>query len=155
MLFISLSPMSLPNTEISDDVVVHMTNQMNRLSKRMQAKLKCCACLGPCFDTEILRKAIRETDFNINSFLESSLEDGFFQHIVDDRYKWAHDQVQQAAYDSCCRMIFLSSRDNWNISFEYFIEKSFSRTDSFCKQRIIPSTSWLQDIGKSVSDGVG
>jgi len=126
---------------------------LNRI--KVRAKLKCCACLGPCFDTEILRKAIRETDFNINSFLESSLEDGFFQHIVDDRYKWAHDQVQQAAYDSCCRMIFLSSRDNWNISFEYFIEKSFSRTDSFCKQRIIPSTSWLQDIGKSVSDGVG
>jgi len=97
--------------EISDDVVVHMTNQMNRLSKRMQAKLKCCACLGPCFDTEILRKAIRETDFNINSFLESSLEDGFFQHIVDDRYKWAHDQVQQAAYE----LIPFASRESFHL----------------------------------------
>ncbi|KAL7470461.1 hypothetical protein ACHAXS_010701 [Conticribra weissflogii] len=86
--------------EISGDVVVHMTKQMTRLSKRMQSKLKCCACLGPCFDTEILRKAIRETDANIDSFLESSLEDGFFQHVADNRYKWTHDQIQQAAYGS-------------------------------------------------------
>ncbi len=104
MRFISLSIAhsleSLPGTEISGDVVVHMTKQMTRLSKRMQSKLKCCACLGPCFDTEILRKAIRETDANIDSFLESSLEDGFFQHVADNRYKWTHDQIQQAAYGS-------------------------------------------------------
>ena len=90
--------------EISEDVVQHMTQHMTRLSKRMQMGLKLAACLGPNFDAEILGKAKRDND--LEHFLESSVEGGFFQHVAGNHYKWAHDQVQQAAYGECLLYLF-------------------------------------------------
>eukprot|EP00804_Cyclotella_cryptica_P027830 CCRYP_009244-RA/>CCRYP_009244-RA protein AED:0.13 eAED:0.13 QI:0/0.87/0.66/1/0.25/0.22/9/246/899 len=86
--------------EISADVVQHMTLNMTRLDKNMQMGLKTAACLGSNFDAEILQKAKKEGDFDMDKFLEKCIEDGYLIGIDGSKqFAWAHDQVQQAAYE--------------------------------------------------------
>ena len=79
--------------EISDDVVQHMTQQMTRLSQRMQVALKVAACLGPNFDKKVLEMASSGDNLDMKSILESCVEGGFLQAMSSNQYVWAHDQV--------------------------------------------------------------
>jgi predicted ATPase len=85
--------------EISEDVVKHMTAHMSRLSEQMQMVLKLCACLGSNFDANLLEKARKGANDGDN-FLQSCVDDGFLRIEGDSTcYRWAHDQVRQAAYE--------------------------------------------------------
>eukprot|EP00804_Cyclotella_cryptica_P017947 CCRYP_001294-RA/>CCRYP_001294-RA protein AED:0.11 eAED:0.11 QI:0/1/0.75/1/0.57/0.5/8/387/881 len=86
--------------EISGDVVQHMTLNMTRLDSNIQMGLKTAACLGSNFDSNILQSAKKDDDFDMDMFLEKCAEDGYLVSI-DGRtqFSWAHDQIQQAAYD--------------------------------------------------------
>jgi predicted ATPase len=97
--------------EMSEDVVKHMTEHMSRLPRKMQMGLKLCACLGPNFDAAIIEKSRK--DFNVgDDFLESSVDNGFLQTKGDSGYyTWAHDQVQQAAYE----LIPLQKREKFHL----------------------------------------
>lgn len=80
---------------ISQDVVQHMAVQMARLSKQMRIGLMCAACLGPSFDKDVFEKASeKEVE---ESFLLSCVEYGFLDLVDSNHYKWAHDQIHQAA----------------------------------------------------------
>ena len=97
--------------EMSEDVVKHMTEHMSRLPKKMQMGLKLCACLGPNFDAVVLEKARKGANIGDN-FLESCVEDGFLQTKGNSSYyTWAHDQVQQAAYE----LIPLQQREKFHL----------------------------------------
>ena len=87
----------ITNKEISVDVVQHMTQQMRNLSIQMQLGLKLASCLSHDFDWKVLELANKD-NFETGSFLGECIEGGFFQHAPPNRYKWSHDQVQQAAY---------------------------------------------------------
>jgi predicted ATPase len=97
--------------EISEDVVKHMTEHMRRLPEQMQMGLKLCACLGSNFDATILCKATKGADVG-DDFLQSCVDDGFLQIEGDSSYyRWAHDQVRQAAYE----LIPLQQRDQFHL----------------------------------------
>ena len=84
--------------EISGDVVEHMSERMTRLPRPMQSGLMVVACLGSRFDTNILRKAL-PYDVKFEKFITFAVEGGFLQTISSNGFMWAHDQVQQAAYE--------------------------------------------------------
>lgn len=115
--------------EMSEDVVKHMTEQMSRLPKKMQIGLKLCACLGPQFDAEIVEKVQNGANIGDN-FLQSCVDDGFLQTKEDSGYyTWAHDQVQQAAYE----LIPLQQREKFHllIGSRLFLSTSSSEIDKF------------------------
>ena len=86
--------------EISADVVQHMTLNMTCLDKNMQRGLKTAACLGSNFDAEILQKAKKDDDFDMDMFLVKCVEDGYLVSSDGSKqFAWAHDQVHQAAYE--------------------------------------------------------
>jgi predicted ATPase len=96
--------------EMSGDVVQHMTEQMSRLPSKTQMGLKLCSCLGPNFDAVVLEKARKGANIG-DKFLESCVDDGFLQAKRDSSYTWAHDQVQQAAYE----LIPLHQREKFHL----------------------------------------
>ena len=96
--------------EMSEDVVQHMTEHMSRLPRKTQMGLKLCSCLGPSFDAAVLEKARKGTDVG-DQFLESCVDDGFLQTKGNSSYTWAHDQVQQAAYE----LIPLEQREKFHL----------------------------------------
>jgi predicted ATPase len=86
--------------EISEDVVQHMTLNVTRLCKSMPMGLKTAACLGSNFNAEILQKAKKDDDFDMDMFLEKWVEDGYLMSIDGSKQlAWAHNQVHQAAYE--------------------------------------------------------
>jgi len=97
--------------EIHGDVVSHMTEQMQNLTKKMRMGLKVAACLGPNFDSEVLEKAKRNNDVD-ESFLESCDGLGFLRNESgSNKYSWSHDQIHQAAYD----LIPLAKRESFHL----------------------------------------
>merc|ERR1712194_896376 len=96
--------------EIHGDVVSHMTEHMKSLSKNMRMGLKFAACLGPNFDASVLEKVKKDDEFE-DSFLKSCVDFGFLQNIGLNQYVWAHDQIQQAAYD----LIPLQKRESFHL----------------------------------------
>ena len=98
--------------QISEDVVQHMTLTMTKLEKDMQLGLRTAACLGSNFDDEILRKAKTDDDFDMTTFLEKCVEDGYLISIADTKkYAWTHDQVHQAAYE----LIPIEQRESFHL----------------------------------------
>jgi predicted ATPase len=73
---------------------------MTCLDKNMQRGLKTAACLGSNFDAEILQKAKKDDDFDMDMFLVKCVEDGYLVSSDGSKqFAWAHDQVHQAAYE--------------------------------------------------------
>lgn len=86
--------------EISQDVVVHMSERMTRLPHGIQSGLKLAACLGSKFDAHLLEKGVQDPDVDIKEFLRFAVEGGYLRgNVSTGKYAWAHDQVQQAAYE--------------------------------------------------------
>ena len=83
---------------------------MKSLSDKMSVGLKFAACLGPTFDSKVLEKARKENEFD-EAFLESCVEFGYLRNDGSNNYVWAHDQVQQAAYD----LIPQSKRESFHL----------------------------------------
>jgi predicted ATPase len=85
---------------------------MKKLSRKMQMGLKFAACLGPIFEAKVLEKAKKNNEFE-DSFLESCIEFGLLQNPGSNlgQFVWAHDQIQQAAYD----LIPLSKREAFHL----------------------------------------
>lgn len=98
--------------QISEDVVQHMTLTMTKLEKNMQMGLRTAACLGSNFDAEILRRVKKEDDFDMETFLEKCVEDGYLISIDDTKkFAWTHDQVHQAAYE----LIPIAQRESFHL----------------------------------------
>jgi len=105
--------------QIHQDVVLHITKHMIRhVSKRMQMGLKFAACLGPCFDGTVLEMAMKGDNSDAGGVaerakatLEFCVNNGFFREVGPNRYVWAHDKIQQAAYD----LIPLPKRDTFHL----------------------------------------
>jgi predicted ATPase len=98
--------------QISEDVVQHMTLTMTKLEKNMQMGLRTAACLGSNFDAEMLRRVKKEDDFDMETFLEKCVEDGYLISIDDTKkFAWTHDQVHQAAYE----LIPIAQRESFHL----------------------------------------
>ena len=60
--------------------------------------MKIAACLGINVNVKVLEKDKNGNRFG-DDFFNSYVEFGFLQNLGSDQYVWAHDQIQQAAYD--------------------------------------------------------
>ena len=86
-----------------------MTEQMKGLSREMRMGLKAASCLGFKFHGSVIEKIKSNGDIE-DTFLASCVEFGFLQN-EGDYYIWAHDQIQQAAYD----LIPLNNRNSFHL----------------------------------------
>ena len=136
--------------EISDDVVQHMTQQMTRLSQRMQMALKVAACLGPNFDKKVLKMSSSSDDLDIKSILESCVEGGFLQAMTSNQYVWAHDQVVSQHFPHEIEFC-----DECHIYLMCFVEPisatSCVRTYPYIKTRVISPSSWITAPCESIA----
>eukprot|EP00957_Ditylum_brightwellii_P009898 746834-Ditylum_brightwellii.AAC.1 len=80
---------------------------MRKLSMEAQWFLQCAACLGTSFTIETLRliwEHQRKIDTNVSSskqnteeLLEAMVEENYFEIYDNNKYRWTHDNVGQAA----------------------------------------------------------
>ncbi|MGG6282666.1 trifunctional serine/threonine-protein kinase/ATP-binding protein/sensor histidine kinase [Leptolyngbya sp. AN03gr2] len=100
---------------LGDDLVAFMASQLQKLPQQTQALLKLAACIGNSFDLGILsaiaEQAPTETASDLWNALQEELifptDDSYKVFQSDDhpesltvQYRFAHDQIQQAAYQS-------------------------------------------------------
>lgn len=83
---------------ITDNVVDLLAGRIRTLPVRVQEDLKLAACIGNDFDLYTL-SVISETDEKEHeSSLETSLMERLIYPLGENRYKFVHDRIQQAAY---------------------------------------------------------
>lgn len=99
---------------VTDNIVSLMTENISQLPHATQHLLRLAACIGSSFDTRTLVLAAGQSAARVMSGLHDAASAGFIQPL-DDAYRWAgsadaqeetnvrfrfaHDRVQQAAYE--------------------------------------------------------
>ncbi|AFZ60747.1 multi-sensor signal transduction multi-kinase [Anabaena cylindrica PCC 7122] len=103
---------------VTDDVVVFMSSQLQKLPPSTQQVLQLAACIGNSFDLDTLAIVSERTVIETSDTLWKALQEGLILPISDFykfylgqetqelarknqenvRYKFLHDRVQQAAY---------------------------------------------------------
>ena len=101
--------------DITDNVVVLMTNKLKKLRDETQQVLKLAACIGNPFDLQTLTTVREKTPAETSAELSEALSEGLILRVSADlqlidfdgqeltdaasvEYRFAHDRIQQAAY---------------------------------------------------------
>lgn len=86
--------------EITDNVVVLMTDKLKKLSSDVQQLLYIAACIGNSFDAEILSLVAERGSAEIRQVLEPAIHSGLILTTKQTQeLHFLHDRVQQAAYE--------------------------------------------------------
>lgn len=88
---------ALQAMDITDNVVELMASKVQRLPIATLDALKLAACIGNQFDLATLAIIARESVETTKRNLQTALREGIIS-LLNDRYKFAHDRVQQATY---------------------------------------------------------
>ena len=85
--------------ELPTGVVQYMKSRMEKLHHQYRLVLEVAACLGQPFDYSTFKKANVKANFKLEDLLPIVASFGFIQELAPNNFAWAHDQVQQAAYE--------------------------------------------------------
>ncbi|KAL7541595.1 hypothetical protein ACHAXR_011473 [Thalassiosira sp. AJA248-18] len=85
--------------EISDDVVALLIKQLQRLHSDLQLALKVASCLGSCVEYSTFDIISEDLGVNLRSLLHQVVQNGFMVHVDETKIRFAHDKIQQAAYE--------------------------------------------------------
>ena len=89
------------SVSVDDNVAELMKHKLLRLPNEIQDALKLISCFGTQVSKDIvskLRSSSENSDDAITTFLEQAREEHILDHN-DQVYKFAHDMLQQSAYD--------------------------------------------------------
>lgn len=86
----------IKSTELPTDVATFFSRVISMLSTEVQSALQVLSCFGSAESCEL---SILETKLGLNLVkpLESAVDEGFVSKN-DDKYRFSHDQIQEAAY---------------------------------------------------------
>jgi len=83
---------------ITENVVELLANKIQKFPENTQELLRVAACVGNRYSLAELSQASGETKEGVRTHLVPALEGGIVIPAGEDRYKFAHDRIQQAAY---------------------------------------------------------
>jgi len=98
--------------KLPDDVAKFLTNCIEALSEDVKSSLKVLSCFGSSAEIAFIKTLERSLQTNLLRNLDSAVKEGLLEK-KDDRYHFAHDRFQEAAYNM---MNFLDRR---NCHFDY------------------------------------
>ena len=84
--------------KISDNVLELLMKEMEKLSPELQSGLKVASCLGSYVKKSTLDIISIDVDVGLLEVLEKVSKKGFMDD-VEDRFRFCHDRIEQAAYD--------------------------------------------------------
>ncbi|KAL7531691.1 hypothetical protein ACHAXR_008840 [Thalassiosira sp. AJA248-18] len=85
--------------EVPKEIVEYMMMQMTSLPPSYRLVLKLASCLGHSFDHSTFIKARIKQGVDLEAILPFVCEVGYIQEVSPNKFIWAHDQIQQAAYN--------------------------------------------------------
>lgn len=86
--------------DITDNVVVLMTDKLKKLSPQVQQLLCIAACIGTHFDAQTLSLVAHQDLITLQNTLAQATRAGLILESKQTRaYRFLHDRVQQAAYE--------------------------------------------------------
>jgi predicted ATPase len=104
-LYLSLNPCrwvwdidKIFDLQIADNVLALLMREMGKLSDNLQLGLKVASCMGSFVKKSTLSILASVVGVELHEVLEEISRKGFMDE-TEDRYRFSHDRVQQAAYD--------------------------------------------------------
>ncbi len=85
---------------ITDNVVKLMSNKVQKLPVYTRETLKIAACIGNLFDLNILSVLNKKDQDTTKKELEPAILENLIVPVEMQHYKFVHDRIQQAVYDT-------------------------------------------------------
>ena len=85
--------------KISDDVVAFLLKDMQRLPNDLQHGLEVASCFGSCVKCSALDILSQNLGVDLQGILQQVSKRGFVDNIGGTMFRFAHDKIQQAAYE--------------------------------------------------------
>ena len=105
----------IQSRRLPEDVAIFLTESLGKLPKNVQWALFILSCFGASSESAFVKN--HGLDRSIVENLEIAVAEGFLDKI-DDRYRFAHDRVQEAAYNT------VPAHERCRIHFNYGLELS-------------------------------
>ncbi|EJK76500.1 hypothetical protein THAOC_01734, partial [Thalassiosira oceanica] len=87
------------NLEVSDSVLTFMVEEMLQLPEELRHVLKISACLGSSIKLRAFDILAPELNVDLRDLLRQVVEKGYMLRAPGERIQFAHDKVQEAAYE--------------------------------------------------------
>jgi len=84
--------------KLPDDVAMLLTRSIKVLPEGVKSSLCVLSCFGASVESALIKTLERALDKKLLDNLDVAVAEGFLDKI-DDRYKFSHDRIQEAAYN--------------------------------------------------------
>ena len=84
--------------KLPDDVAMFLTRSIKVMPEGVKSSLCVLSCFGASVESALIKTLERALDKKLLDNLDVAVAEGFLDKI-DDRYKFSHDRIQEAAYN--------------------------------------------------------
>jgi predicted ATPase len=86
--------------EITDNVLHLLSSKMNGLSDDVRTLLKLMACFGSSTNESVIGYLSESAEYSgVQDWLETAINDCFIEKDEEQKFKFVHDKVREAAYN--------------------------------------------------------